>query len=63
MSYYAVDTGDGNELCSGLAPEIARKTAQRMANERGESVYLYSAGNDGEEYEEIAPEAKPDDHR
>ena len=25
--YYAVDTGDGNELCSGLTPEIAREAA------------------------------------
>jgi hypothetical protein len=52
--YYAVDTGDGNELCSGLAPEIARKAAQSHADRLGESVYLYEVGSD-DEPEEIEP--------
>lgn len=57
--YYAVDTGDGNELCNGLAPEIARKAAQAHADRLGESVYLYEVGSD-EEAEEIAPERSMD---
>lgn len=54
---YAIDTGDGNELCSGLSPEsYAREVAQRHANRLGESVYLYEIGSD-DEAEEITPEA------
>lgn len=53
--YFAVDTGDGNELCSGLAPQIARKAAQAHANRLGEAVYLYEVGSD-EPAEEIEPE-------
>ncbi len=52
--YYAVDTGDGNELCSGLAPEIARKAAQGHADRLGQSVYLYEVGSE-DEPEEIEP--------
>lgn len=52
--YYAVDTGDGNELCWGLAPEVARKAAQGHADRLGESVYLYEVGSD-DEAEEIEP--------
>lgn len=64
-TYWAIDDGNGNQLTTGLDGQVARKTAQRMANERGESVYLYDAGSpiggDGEpdttiEAEEIAPE-------
>jgi hypothetical protein len=67
MTYYAIDTGDGNELTAGLqGHDHARQVAQRFANERGESVYLYKIGapHDPEadpeaevESEEIAPEA------
>lgn len=52
--YYEVDAGDGNELCSGLAPEIARKAAQDHADRLGESVYLYEVGSDAKA-EEIEP--------
>ena len=55
--YYAIDTGDGNELCNGLSEFEAPGIAQRMANERGEAVYLYEVGS-GAEAEEIAPEAE-----
>jgi hypothetical protein len=59
-TYWNIDSDDGNELSAGIQLEIeARKIAQRLANERGESVYLYEVGNgDGEsefESEEIAP--------
>ena len=77
-TYWNIDSGDGNSLTQGIQLESeARKIAQRQANERGESVYLYEVGNgDGEsevESEEIAPESDdsgmvtieemPDHHR
>jgi hypothetical protein len=60
-TYWNIDSGDGNSLSAGIQLEVeARKIAQRRANERGESVYLYEVGNgDGEsevESEEIRPE-------
>jgi len=60
-TYWNIDSGDGNELTAGIQLESeARKIAQRMANERGESVYLYEVGaGDGEseaDSEEIEPE-------
>jgi tRNA(Ile2) C34 agmatinyltransferase TiaS len=58
MKNYAVDDGIGNRLTAGLQEQIARRVAQRIANERGESVYLYQTG-DGEEAayaEEIKPQ-------
>lgn len=67
MTNYAIDDGDGNQLTAGLQDHNARKVAQRLADERGESVYLYEipvrVDNDGDsldESEEIAPTAKRD---
>lgn len=63
MNNYAIDTGDGNELTAGLqGHDYARQVAQRLANERGEPVYLYragdrhAAGDDAMESEEFTPE-------
>lgn len=61
MAYWNIDSGDGNSLTEGIQLEIeARRIARRMANERGESVYLYEVGNESGEsevgYEEIEPE-------
>lgn len=66
QSYWNLDDGNGNSLFEGMQSEVqARRAAQRIANERGESVYLYEAGrSDGGEgdvdteieSEEIAPE-------
>ena len=61
-SYWNIDSGDGNALTEGMQSEVeARRAAQRMANERGESVYLYEVGpGDGEsevDSEEIEPES------
>jgi hypothetical protein len=63
MGGYAIDTGDGNELTAGLQGyDYARRVAQRIANERGEAVYLYESGDrraEGDDEmpaEEIAPE-------
>lgn len=57
-TYWSIDTGDGNQLTTGLQPEIhARRVAQRMANDRGEPVYLYSNEmGEGEDAEKIEPE-------
>lgn len=54
---YAIDDGDGNEICTGLDEHIAHRTAQELANKRGEAVYLYAVeeGESGK-YETIEPE-------
>lgn len=55
---YGIDTGNGDAVTTGLPEQTARRTAQRLANERGESLYLYAlAEGDGEpgESEEISP--------
>jgi hypothetical protein len=39
---YAIEDGDGNNITTGLSPEShARQVAQRLASERGSSVWLY----------------------
>ena len=61
--YYNIDDGFGNQITVGLQPHQARRVAERIANERGESVFLYKAGED--ESEEIAPSEtskKPSHH-
>ena len=47
---YSIDDGHGNLITTGLASQTARSTAQRIADERGESVYLY-ADPDGDTVE------------
>lgn len=57
-TYYAVDNGNGDNLCSGLSESIAYSTAQWWADRLGETVYLYeaaSAAADSEEGVEPAP--------
>lgn len=59
MATYGLDDGNGNCITTGLQEHLARRTAQRMANERGVALYLYAlAEGDGEPgaSEEIAPE-------
>ena len=53
---YAIDDSDGNQLTTGLSETEARATAQRMANERGTSVYLYEDAEDSDDPEEVEPE-------
>lgn len=66
---YAIDDGDGNEITAGLQGHNARQVAQRLANERGEPVYLYkagdrhAAGDDAMESEEFTPEVQKGDAR
>ena len=59
---YAIDDGEGNEITAGLSEHEARKTAQRIATERGIPVYLYETpvkldedGDPVDESEEFAP--------
>lgn len=51
MSYFAIDSEHGQELCSGLREHEADKAAQNWANRLGESVYLYEVGSPGEPVE------------
>ena len=65
--YYNIDDGLGNQITVGLQPHQARRVAQRIANELGESVFLYEAGEGKAEAvsEEIVPSKtskKPSHH-
>jgi hypothetical protein len=53
MSNYAIDDGEGNRLTAGLQEHNAQSVAQRMADERGESVYLYETGEDEADAEPV----------
>ena len=56
MTNYSIDDGAGNQLTTGLQEHEAHDSAQRLADERGEPVYLYST-EDGVQsrYETIEP--------
>ncbi len=45
---YAIDDGDGNALTQGLSGANVIQVAQRLANERGTSVYYYEMRTLGE---------------
>lgn len=52
---YSIDDGHGQQITTGLQGyDAARAVAQRLADERGESVYLYSDDHDSES-EEVGP--------
>ena len=55
---YGIDDGDGNQITAGLPEHTARATAQRLATQRGETLYLYpiGAGEEGADAEPIEPE-------
>lgn len=59
MTTYGLDDGDGNQITTGLPATTARDTAQRMANERGKTLYLYELGSDAAA-EAIEPETVGD---
>ena len=46
QGYYAVDTGSGDVMVSGLSEHTAREVAQETADRIGETVYLYEVGSD-----------------
>ena len=65
---YSIDDGNGNQLTTGLQEHEAHASAQRLADERGEPVYLYSTeGGVQSRYEMIEPtegdEGDADDER
>lgn len=59
---YAIDDGNGNQITAGLQEHDARQVAQQIADERGESVWLYEIGlgddrdDEEPESEEIVPQ-------
>lgn len=60
---YSIDDGNGNQITAGLQEHNATEVAQRIANERGASVWLYpspvrvdDAGEFIDESVEIVPE-------
>lgn len=57
MTNYAIDDQYGNKLTAGLQEHNAHEVAQQMANDRGESVWLYETGENEEdsEYIEVEP--------
>lgn len=59
---FGVDDGNGNQITTGLEQRIARSTAQRIADERGTSVWLYEVATQDSsepgESEEIAPTSR-----
>lgn len=52
---YGIDDSNGDSLTQGLPEHMARATAQRMANDRGETVYLYPMGVEGAKSVAIEP--------
>lgn len=64
MTNYGIEDENGEAYTVGLQGEVvARRVAQRLANEQRKSVYLYEMGEDGEhdgESEEIEPETEPE---
>lgn len=52
--YYAIDDGNGDQITTGLRACEAQRVAQRIADERGDSVWLYEVGSDAPA-DEIAP--------
>lgn len=56
-NYYGLDDGDGNQITTGLSPHNAREVAQRMADDRGKTLYLYEDGLSDEDAETQESEA------
>lgn len=56
MTTYAIMDAHSNEITAGLQGRNARQVAQRIANERGASVWLYEEGAEADSAaEEIIP--------
>jgi hypothetical protein len=61
MIHYAIDDRHGNLLTTGLSYRDVWETAQRIANEHEESVYVYEVriGGDNDEQPSPVTEVKP----
>ncbi len=56
MTTYMICDGDGNALTCGVQEHELRQVARRMANSRGESVWV--SADDSESISEVEPEDK-----
>ena len=57
MANYMICDGNGNAITMGLQEHNARRIAQEIADDRGESVWLSLEGDEGGEEEEFEPES------
>jgi hypothetical protein len=53
---YAIDTGDGFQLCAGLPGHLVGREAGKRADQLGESVYLYAEGQGEDDVESVEVE-------
>lgn len=51
MATYSIEDGDGNQITTGLPARTASKTAQRIADERGQGVWLYRDSDGAQAFE------------
>jgi hypothetical protein len=56
MAYYNIDDADGTELTAGVSEHEIQAVAQRLANERGESVYYYEVSSEAARLAAIVPQ-------
>jgi hypothetical protein len=60
-SNYAIDDGNGNQITCGIQLEhMALRMAQRIANERGESVYVYDEAHVSTDDDDGTIEVEPE---
>jgi hypothetical protein len=62
MMFYVICDEDGHGLTDDVEPHEVRQMAQRIANQRGKSVWIYSSDDAGrtEMGEEVEPEEAED---
>lgn len=58
-AYYSIDSANGNQITTGISEHLARRTAQQLADQRNETVMLYS-DDDSEEIEPTEIEVELD---
>ncbi len=55
MTTYSIDNGRGEQTTAGVSEERVWIVAQRMADERGEPVYVYEGNGDGFAARKVEP--------
>lgn len=60
MMFYVICDEDGHAITDDVQEHEVRQTAQRLANQRGKSVWIYPSDDDGRTAlgEEVKPEAE-----
>jgi hypothetical protein len=53
---YAIDTGDGHQLCAGLTGHLVGREAGKRADQLGQSVFIYAEGQDETNVESVEVE-------